>query len=83
MDGDVARMGEMKNAYKCRRSRRWEVNIKIGLKEVECQEVHWILVAQDKVQWRAYGNALLYLKVLSASQGLCSTWLYKQHFSRR
>jgi hypothetical protein len=28
--------------------RRWENNIKIGLKEIGCEDVDWIQLAQDK-----------------------------------
>ena len=33
---------------------RWEDNIKMNLKEVDCNTGHWIIVAQDRDQWRAY-----------------------------
>ena len=35
--------------------RRWEVNIKMDLREVGCAG-DWIDLAQDRVEWRVYGN---------------------------
>jgi hypothetical protein len=63
--GHVAHMGEMRNLYKIfvrkpegkgplgRLRRRWENNIKIDLKETECEGVEWNHLAQDGAQWRA------------------------------
>jgi hypothetical protein len=54
-------MGEMRNAYKIsvrkptekrslRRSRHgWGDNITIGIKEIWCEDMDWIYLAQDKV----------------------------------
>jgi hypothetical protein len=36
-----------------RPKRRWEDNIKMDLREIEIDEANWILLAQDRVQWRA------------------------------
>jgi hypothetical protein len=33
--------------------RRWEDNIKMGLREIGIDGANWIRVAQDRVQWRA------------------------------
>jgi hypothetical protein len=66
--GLVARMGEMRNAYKIlvakpekRRSlgrprRRCENNIKIYLGEIWFGGVGWIHLAQDRDQWLALVN---------------------------
>jgi hypothetical protein len=43
--------------------RRWEDNIKLYLKEVGCDDVDWIHLAQDKVQWRFLVNAVMNLRV--------------------
>jgi len=43
--------------------RRWEVNIKIDIKEVGCGGMHWIKLAQDMDRWRARVNAVLKLRV--------------------
>jgi hypothetical protein len=34
--------------------RRWEDNIKMGLKEVGCGGMDWIEMAQDRDRWRAH-----------------------------
>jgi hypothetical protein len=41
-----------------RPSRRWEGNIKIDLKEIVCEGVDWIDVAQDTCKWPALGKPL-------------------------
>jgi hypothetical protein len=33
--------------------RRWENNIKTGLREIGLSDMDWINVAQDREQWRA------------------------------
>jgi hypothetical protein len=43
--------------------RRWEDNIKMGLKEVERGVMDWINVAQVRDRWRALVNAVMYLRV--------------------
>jgi hypothetical protein len=35
---------------------RWEDNIKMDLREVECGGMDWIEVAQDRDRWRALVN---------------------------
>jgi len=69
----VAHMGEMKNAYKIlvrkpegkrllRRPRhRWEDNIRTDLKEIGCEGVDWLHVAQDRDQWQAVVNRVMKL----------------------
>jgi hypothetical protein len=34
--------------------RRWEDNIKMDLMEIVIDGANWILLAQDRVQWRAF-----------------------------
>jgi hypothetical protein len=63
--GHVARMGEKRNAYRSivgkpegkrslgRTRHRWEDNIKMYLREIECGGMDRIEVAQDRDQWRA------------------------------
>jgi hypothetical protein len=67
--GHVARMGEMKNAYRLlvgkrprgRPRRRWVDNIKMDLLEIGWGGVDWIDLAQDRDNWRALVNAVLNL----------------------
>jgi hypothetical protein len=73
--GHVARMGERSAVYRVsvgrpegkrplgRPSRRWEYNIKMGLREVGIDGANWIHMAQDRVQWRACVNTVMNLRV--------------------
>jgi len=42
---------------------RWEDNIKIDLQEVECGDVDWIELAQDRDSWRELVNSVMNLRV--------------------
>ena len=42
---------------------RWEDNIKMDLKEVACNAVYWVDLAEDRDQWRAYVRAVMNLRV--------------------
>jgi hypothetical protein len=42
---------------------RWEGNIKMDLREIGIDGVNWIQPAQDRVQWRAYVNTVMNLRV--------------------
>ena len=60
--GHVARMEQSRNAYRDlvgksekkrplgRPKRRWEDNIKMDLREEDCDPEHWIALAEDKNQ---------------------------------
>jgi hypothetical protein len=43
--------------------RRWLENIKIDLREIECDGMDWIDLAQDRDQWRALVNTVMNLRV--------------------
>jgi hypothetical protein len=43
--------------------RRWEDNIKKDLKAIEIDGSNWILLAQDRVQWRDFVSAVMNLRV--------------------
>jgi hypothetical protein len=71
----VARMGEGKGVYRVlvwkpegkrllgRPMRRWKDNIKMDLREVGIDGANWIQLAQDRVQWRAFVNKVMNLRV--------------------
>ena len=68
-------MGERRSVYRLlvekpgrkrslgRPRRRWEDNIKMDLQEVECGDVDWVELAQDRDSWRAIANAVMDLRV--------------------
>jgi hypothetical protein len=43
--------------------RRWEDNIKMDLWGIEIDEENWIQLTQDRVQWRAFVNTVMNLRV--------------------
>jgi hypothetical protein len=43
--------------------RRWEDNIKMDLREIGIDGANWIQLAQDRVQWRAFVNTVMNLRV--------------------
>jgi hypothetical protein len=73
--GHVARVGEGRGVYRVlvgrpegkrplgRRRRRWEDNIKMDLMEIWIDGANWIQLAQDRVQWRAWVNTVMNLRV--------------------
>jgi uncharacterized membrane protein YqiK len=42
---------------------RWEDNIKMNLQEVECGDIDWIDLAQDRDSWREIVNVVMKLRV--------------------
>jgi hypothetical protein len=56
--GNVARMGETRNAY-----RILVDNIKIDHRETGWDDMDWIDLAQDRDQWRALVNTVMKLRV--------------------
>jgi hypothetical protein len=71
----VARMGEGGGVYRVlvgmpegkrplgRPRRRWEDDIKMNLREIRINEAKWIRLDQDRVQWRAFVNTVMNLRV--------------------
>jgi hypothetical protein len=43
--------------------RRWEDNIRMDLQKVECGDMDWIELAQDRDRWRANVSAVRNLRV--------------------
>jgi hypothetical protein len=43
--------------------RRWEDNIKMDLREIVIDRANWIRLAQDRVQWQAFVNMVMNLRV--------------------
>jgi hypothetical protein len=43
--------------------RGWEDNIKMYLKEIGIDRANWIRLAQDRVQWRAFVNTVMNLRL--------------------
>jgi hypothetical protein len=43
--------------------RRWEDNIMVDLREIGIYGASWIRLAQDRVQWRAFVNTVMNLRV--------------------
>jgi hypothetical protein len=42
---------------------RWEDNIKMDMREIGKDGANWIRVARDRVQWRAFVNTIVNLRV--------------------
>jgi hypothetical protein len=73
--GNVARMGARRGVNRVllgkperksrfgRPRRRWEDNIKMDLKEVGCEGMDWIELAQDRDRWRAVAYAVMNFRV--------------------
>jgi len=71
----VARMGERRGVYKAlvgksegnrplgRLRRRWEDNIKMDLKEMGCEGMDWIDVAQNRERWQTLVKAIMDFRV--------------------
>jgi hypothetical protein len=46
-----------------RPGRRWEDNIKMDLREIGINGADWIRFSQDRVQWLAFVNTVMNLRV--------------------
>jgi len=75
MGGACSSYGEWRGVYRVlvgkpegrrplgRPRRRWEVNIRMDLREVGCGCVDWMVLAQDRDRWRALVSAVMNLRV--------------------
>jgi hypothetical protein len=73
--GHVARMEERRGVYRLlvmrpegkrplgRPRPRWEDNNKMDLREMGIDGANWIQLVQDSVQWRAFVNTVMNLRV--------------------
>jgi hypothetical protein len=73
--GHVARMGEGRDVYRVlvgrfegkrplgRPRHRWEDNVKMDLREIGMDGANWTRLAHDRVQWRAFVNTLMNLRI--------------------
>ena len=74
-EGHVALMGEGRGVCRVlmgkpvgrrtlgRPRSRWDYNIRMDLREVECGCVDWMELAQDRDRWRALVSAVMNLRV--------------------
>lgn len=79
MAGNIKRVGDMRNMYTIKIGRRerkrqccnhkikWDDNIKVNLKEISCEDMDWIDLAQEIVQWQILMNTTI--KLLSSKKG--------------
>jgi hypothetical protein len=73
--GHIARMGEGRSVYRVlvgrpvgkrplgRPRRRWEVNIKLDLREIGIDGANWFQLAQDRVQCHTFVNTVMNRRV--------------------
>jgi hypothetical protein len=73
--GHMARMGEGRGVYRVlvgrpegkrplgRPRHSWEDNVKIDIREIGIDGANWIRLTQDRVQWRAFVNTVMNLRV--------------------
>jgi hypothetical protein len=73
--GNVAGMGEMRNAYSIldgkpegkrplgRLSHRWKDIIIMVFRETEWEDMDWMHLAQGRDHWRAFVNTIMNLRV--------------------
>jgi hypothetical protein len=78
----VARMGEGRGVYSVLVGRhegkrllgrtrcRWQGNIKMDLREMGIDGANWIRLAQDRVQWWAFVNTVMNLRVSYRKQDI-------------
>jgi hypothetical protein len=49
---------------------RWEDNIRLDLREIGIEGANWIQLARDRVQWRAFVNTVMNLRVPYRKQNI-------------
>jgi hypothetical protein len=76
VDGICSTHGERRDVYRVlvgrpegkrplgRPRRSWKDNMKMNLREIGIDGANWIRLAQDRVQWRAFVNTVMNLRVL-------------------
>jgi hypothetical protein len=77
--------GDMKNIHRIlvrktegkrplrRPRRRWENNIRMGIREVEWEGVDWMYTAQDRDQWLVVVNTVMNLRVQQKAGNFLTT----------
>jgi hypothetical protein len=82
VDGTCSTHGEGRGVYRVlvgspegesppgRPRRRWEDNIKLGLRKIGIDGANWIQLAQDRVQRRAFVNTVMNLRVPKRKQDI-------------
>jgi hypothetical protein len=80
--GHVACMGKGRGVYRVlvwrledkrplgRPRHRWEDNIKMDLREIGIKGANWIWLAHDRVQWQAFVNMVMNLRVPYRKQNI-------------
>jgi hypothetical protein len=75
LEGHAARIGEGRGVYRVligrpkgkrplrRPRRRWKDNIKMDLRKIGMDGANWIQLGQDGVQWRAFVNTIMNLRI--------------------
>jgi hypothetical protein len=53
-------------------------NIKTGLKEIGCETVHWIYVAQYRDQWQGLVKTVMNIRVHKTVSNLLTVWATKK-----
>jgi hypothetical protein len=73
--GHVVRIGERRGVYRFLVGRsegkrplgkprlRWEDKIKLDLREIGIDGANWIQLAQDRVNWRAFVDTVMILRI--------------------
>jgi hypothetical protein len=59
---DKAFVGKPERNRPIERPRRRWGNIRMGLRQIGCEVVNWIYLAQDREQWRAVVNMVMNLR---------------------